>query len=403
MTLKAGTYFVAGITFGQAGQSPMTSVLALDASNTSADQHPLVRLYARVIKKHKPDDSSGSKEEGGQGTPLASKKDDISVDKAADGSKEDQTEYGIDIRNLQIFKGAVRLDGTGRYYPDAKKLSVTADLLIQLAEQQAVKFNVTLTMDKESTAFKVGLQSAGTGSITNPFGGMFNVKLESLRIEGSSTRKAGAPKGIERKCTIYGSALLGENSTSRLLGLIHFEDGSPVVGVVDFTRKIKDSPPSTDSTQPAIGAVPSNAFAVTDIRTTPVKMTDIYSQVIRPNPGSDTPGSWPSDWDDFELLEAYMSYNRSGHSVTVDNRTYSDGFWIYGSFALFQIPISTSLEIKSQRKGFVLTGSINTVIDLGIIQFTKYTSSSENYPGLSLKIDTTQSSGVSKSAAKNVK
>ena len=401
--LKVGTFFVAEITFGQAMRSPMTNVLALDASNTTGTEQPFVRLYARIVKKQKIKESDASKEsvsqdppasstenEGGKEAPALTSKDETSVVKTSGDERiKDQTEYGIDIRNLEIFDGAVTINGAGRYYPDEKKLTLTADLAIQLAETQSLEFTVALTMDKDTTAFKVRLQTASTGSISNPLGGMFNVKLEGLRIEGSSTRKSGAPKGIERKCTIYGSAFLGDEGTSRLLGLIHFENGSPILVIVDFTRKIKENPP-TNSNEQGTGSVPGDALSITEPRTAPLKISDIYRQIIQPNPGSDTPGSWPSEWEDFELLEAYMSYNKTDHSVKIDERTYAVGFYIYGSFKLFTLPVSVSLEINPKRKGFVLTGSYNAELDLGIIKFTKYTSTTANYPGLSLKIDTTQ-------------
>jgi hypothetical protein len=56
----------------------MASVVGLDTLNASADTLPNVRLYACVVKKQQ---------------------------EVFPGQVEEQTEYGIDIRNLKIFGG----------------------------------------------------------------------------------------------------------------------------------------------------------------------------------------------------------------------------------------------------------------------------------------------------------
>jgi hypothetical protein len=44
-------------------------------------------------------------------------------------------------------------------------------------------------MNKTVTSFEVGAKTISSQSIANPFnGGMFNVKLEGLKIRGSSTK-----------------------------------------------------------------------------------------------------------------------------------------------------------------------------------------------------------------------
>ncbi|KAK0512543.1 hypothetical protein JMJ35_004560 [Cladonia borealis] len=76
-------------------------------------------------------------------------------------------------------------------------------------------------------------------------------------------------------------------------------------------------------------------------------MTDIYSHILQPDAAAN-----PDDCDDFELREAYMSYNRTDAGIIVGSHTYEPDFNIYGSFLLFRQPVSVSLRIKGKRQGF---------------------------------------------------
>ncbi|OAA54559.1 hypothetical protein SPI_08805 [Niveomyces insectorum RCEF 264] len=392
MTLKAGAWFIADLQVGsstadnqqqqqqQQKQFAMTDVLSLDAANTtsSTTTPPRVRLYARVAK-----------------TP----------EQPQPGTEVDETVYGIDIRNLQIFAGAITLNGAGQYRPADKTLSVSATLQLQMpnddqpaAPSQALLFAVELRMNPTETSFAMATGKTSASTIRNPFSGnMFNVQLERLVIRGASTRTADGT--VERTCTIYGSALLGQDSPYRLLGLIYFRQGKPALGVVEFTRTIVvDTGASTDSAAP-LPAMQDDEGQLVPLLTGKlagtVTMTDVYANIIQPNAGDgEQPGSWPEDWDDFALDEAYMAYNSTGDKIVVGQRLYLPGFYVYGRFLLFSLPVSVSLYIKEKRKGFLLTGSYAQELDLGIIKFTSYTDGDRTLDGLSLTIDTSDAAGA---------
>jgi hypothetical protein len=259
-------------------------------------------------------------------------------------------------------------------------------------------------MNETTTSFEVGARTTSTQSLTNPFsGGMFNVKLEGLKVKGSSTKKAGAPGGVERKCTIYGADLLGgtndgSGQKARLLGLIHFENGKPVLAVVDFTRRVvadDGSAPSQNGVTEGADAE-SKAMVPWEKQDVPVKMTDIYSGILQPNPGAgDSLAAYPDDCDDFALNEAYMSYNRTDADVVVGSRTYQSGFIIYGAFLLFQQPVSVSLRIKEKRQGFKLSGTYAKTLDLGILKFTSFDNKTLQRKGDGLTVSLETTNGVS--------
>ncbi|KAK7415656.1 hypothetical protein QQX98_005688 [Neonectria punicea] len=155
--------------------------------------------------------------------------------------------------------------------------------------------------------------------------------------------------------------------------LIHFEQGKPVVSVVRFTRKVLNAL-STGDELVAMEKQSGNA-----------KMTEIYGDLIKPSPAADEqPGSWPEDWDDFEVEEAYMSYNRAEASVAVEDRQYPPGFSLYGLFRVFELPISVSMQIMPKRKGLVLRGSYADELDLSLIKLTSYPKKNISRPTLSL-------------------
>jgi hypothetical protein len=409
MEFVPGAWIIAELNLGTAQQDKkaMTGVLTLDASNITEGQtttRPTVRLYAKVVKKtnHLAGGPDGGAQ-GGQQQPNGDNKDS----EVGPPKEEQQTEYGIDIRNLQIFDGLVTIDGSGKYLPKGKELSIDARLGLRLsasAAEDQLKFDVKLTMNETTTSFEVGARTTSTQSLTNPFsGGMFNVKLEGLKVKGSSTKKAGAPGGVERKCTIYGAALLGGSNDgngqkARLLGLIHFENGKPVLAVVDFTRRVvadDGSAPSQNGVTEGADAE-SKAMVPWEKQDVPVKMTDIYSDILQPNPGAgDSLAAYPDDCDDFALNEAYMSYNRTDADVVVGSRTYQSGFIIYGAFLLFQQPVSVSLRIKEKRQGFKLSGTYAKTLDLGILKFTSFDNKTLQRKGDGLTVSLETTNGVS--------
>lgn len=363
MVFEPGAWFVAAINLGTAKKSPMTKALALDAANANDAN---VRLYARVAN-----DKPG---------------------KAEDQSDQQKTKYRIDIRSLQIFDGAITINGVGEYLPlpEKKEISLSAELLLCLSEsdEDLLRFNVALVMDQTTTSFKVSHRS--DRSITNPFDGrMFNVKLEGLIIEGSSTRKPEPSGGVERQCTISGAAVLGESGKMKLLGLIHFVNGKPLVAVVELNRTVDEGKSSVGDS--------GGVLLQTREQSGTIKMTDIFDRIVKPNNNTDQEAnSWPADdFDDFELKDAYISYNTDLQSVRVGSRTYLPGFFVYGLFEIFDLPISVSLAIDKNRKGFVLNGSFADVLDLGIVKFTGHNDGREKIDGLTLSIDTRGPNGVS--------
>ncbi|KAK3368636.1 hypothetical protein B0H63DRAFT_488847 [Podospora didyma] len=163
------------------------------------------------------------------------------------------------------------LDGLGKYPPAKKELEVGAQLRLKLSDQadasqeDLLVFDVALRMNRTVTSFAVAAKITSTQSIANPFSrGMFNVQLEGRKIKGSSTKFDNGE--VKRECTIYGTALLGSGSEdkARLLGLIHFERGKPVVGV-EFTRRIVEALSSDQSlvpTETQIGTVKMNGHSL---------------------------------------------------------------------------------------------------------------------------------------------
>ncbi|KAK0512542.1 hypothetical protein JMJ35_004559 [Cladonia borealis] len=240
MEFKPGASIIAKLNLETAQQEKkaMTRVITLDASDTTGETRPTVRLYAKVIKK-----AEGVSEGSNEGAQGQQPNGDS---KGVGATKEQQTQYSIDIRNLQIYVGLVTINGTGKYLPKGRELAIDAHLHLRLSASGAneLKFDVKLTINEKTSSFEVGAETTSTQSLTNRFdGGMFNVRLEGLKIKGSSTKKTGASGGLERTCTIYGAALLGGSSDgsgqkARLLGLIHFEKGKPVVAIVEFTRMV---------------------------------------------------------------------------------------------------------------------------------------------------------------------
>lgn len=410
--LRPGAWFIAELDLGKVSQQEkktMNQVIALDAAPDAENriERSTVRLYARVIKQKKKEDEKPQKPDN-----ELEQKEQQNGTKTVPNDKDEQTEYRIDIRNLRIFDGVVTLNGSGRYLLVPKELSVDAKLGLRISDSpgaEELNFEVNLTMSKNTTSFDVSIKTTPDykpPSLTNPFDGkMFNVRLEGLRVKGSSTRKAGAPGGVERECTIYGSAVLGGGSDaskkkSKLLALVHFEGGKPVVGVVEFTRKVTDDP-SPDSTskaeQPKVDEE-SKAMVPWEQQDTPVKMSEIYSDILIPNAKAEEGDSvqpYPEDCDDFELREAYMSYNRTSNKVVILSRAYEPGFIISGSFLLFQKPISVRLHIKDKREGFKVQGTYEETVNLSIIQFTAFNNTSLKREGKGLTIALETARGVS--------
>ena len=145
------------------------------------------------------------------------------------GPPKEQTQYGIDIRNLQIFKGLVTVNEFEKCLLKDKELSIDAHLRLRLSASTAdeLNFDVKLTMNETTTSFEVNAKKTSTQSLINSFSDkIFNVRLESLKVKWSSTKKAGASGDVMRTCTIYGAAFLegsgdGSGQKARLLRLIH--------------------------------------------------------------------------------------------------------------------------------------------------------------------------------------
>lgn len=381
--LKAGAWFFAQIDFQAPGRLNMTNVIAFDSSNHLEKDElkaPTVRLYARVVKK----------KEQVQTDPSSNPVPDPNTQQPGP-QLDEKSEYDIDIRNLQIFDGAITLNGLGQYFPDSKDLRVTGDLRLKLGEEQPKEllFNIKFKMDRSGTKFKVSTETQDP-SIKNPIGRLGNLSLRKLTIVGSSIRKENAP--AERKCTIWGEATFGDATQSSLLGLIHFEKGRPVLIVVEYSKKVIGNAAITD------GYDDFDVDATPKLENQPgnTSISGIYSNIISTDvSSSNQSASWPSEeqgWDDFELLEAYVSYNRSENIIQIGDRPYEPSLFMYASFMLFQRSVKVSLKFIEDKQhkwtGFEMKGAITDTIDLSILQLTSYDDDNHKVKGLSLSMNT---------------
>lgn len=368
--LEPGAWFFAELSLGRApggdgtqgmraGQQPqgMTDVILLDAK--AGQDSARARLYALVPKK---ESTTGS-----------------------------QIEYGIDIQNLRFFDNIMTINGNGKYLPSTRALKLTALLSLKLDTQdsQTLDLGVTLDLDKQRTAFSARVDYESNQVVSNPFrGSMFNVTLASLSIDGSSTRKADG-SGVMRQCTIRGVATLGSKQDNKLLCMIHFADSKPAVVVVEFGQKVIDDSTGGEVQDPTA----QQQNLTTEKIDATVSVSDIFQQIIEPKQSSSEQqtGSWPSDTvDDFVLKEAFLSYNNTDKTIFVGERAYVPGFYAYGAFDLFEMPISVSILIDKSRKGVLIAGSYAHVIDLGLLKLTAFqsTDGKVNVNGLTLTVDT---------------
>ncbi|KXH24922.1 hypothetical protein CSIM01_09977 [Colletotrichum simmondsii] len=391
MVFRPGAWIVAELNLESRNtdNKPMIKVLTLDASNLTGETRPTVRIYAKIVKERATDPANSHREARDQQSETATSHESL--------PQEEHTEYGIYIRNLRIFQDSVTIDGSGKYLPQGKELAVDARLRLQLSESPSdeLVFGVKLSMTNTRTSFEMAAKIDSTQILISPFnGGMFNVRFESLRIKGSSTRNERTHGVVERKCTVQGTALLGGgiNRDDKLLGLIHFENGKPVVAVVDFTRRVLEETTSSQNALTDDTSANEGELVPSERREVSLRMTEIYSGILQPGAAAgDSHAVYPSECDDFELLDAYMSYNKTDTSIMVGSRTCESGFNIYGSFLVFRQPIAVSLRIKSKRQGFQLRGTYGRTLDLGILQLTGFDSKTYHRKGdgLTVSLETT--------------
>lgn len=349
--MEPGAYFFAAVVFGrESSNKSMANVLLLDtpAPSSSEQQKPAaVQLWAHI---HKTDPK--------------------------------QSVLGINIQDLYLFNGTVFVRGSGRYWPGQSKIEISDALLrLNFDDSTHLDFTVQLTMDKTSMHFQTALSYKSPSSISNPFAGqMFNVRLDSLTIDGTSTKNAATGK-IQRTCTMTAAARLGQSATP-LVASVHFEDAKPVLVLVTYGQQ----------------QVASTSFSA------------LYKEVIESKPGDTaapvavkaSPDPWPAEnYDDFQLIGACLSYNRSQKPVevvSVDPATskttrfsYEPGYSIYAKLRLFNRPLSVTCRIDSERKGVFLTASYAEPLDLGFLQLTKGSNPADNnasVDGLTLTLDT---------------
>ncbi|KAF5593551.1 uncharacterized protein FSUBG_9786 [Fusarium subglutinans] len=327
----------------------------------------------------------------------------ISKDKDSKGSI-----YGVSVSNLHIFAGLVTLNGSGTYTPKTRTLDIPfASLRFRLddlsagseeGKPKALDFSVSLFMDKSSTRFSArGEVVPGGQSIDNPFGKMFNVRLESLMIQGSSVKQQDGK--IVRACTITGAARLGGGLTSdatpsqqrRLGALIHFEQGKPVLVVVGYgampTEPVVAPPSNTQQSEIPTLAKPKSGTTT---------LSQIFKDVLETTPqgNNNKTTSWPTEThDDIVLTEAYLSYSKAqGKSqdapMDQETRSFPPGFCVTAYLSVFDHPIMVSISIDDSQKGVVLKGTSREVVYIGnLLQLTE--NKSHNIEGITVSLDTT--------------
>ena len=285
------------------------------------------------------------------------------------GNVRDQVknmDCSLSLKNFLIFGGSIELNGAVVYSPSTSQIKGTVSLILKdLSSTTMPSFTVELLMTKQQTKFDfiVGQQAQ---PIQNPFDKMYNVQLLVAKISGSinAAKDSLSPRTSEYEVTgslQWGSPQWLTSASAKLI----FINGKARILVCSVEK---------------------------------IDINEIYGKLVKPNPGSQQSGSWPSEYPVLSFSSASVYYAKPAKpdelEVIYSGIHYQTGFCMAASFQFFGKPFTVTVTLPGNRSGLRIDGSYDQEIDLLFAQLVGYTYKGTSLPSPSLILDTTNNPKV---------